>query len=163
MGRVEFERVCFRAMNKFSNPVGNQLTPAQKPIGREQSLLTSVGAAITRRHFLFTGACGFGGVALSWLFANDAQSLGNTTASPYAAQAPKFPARAKRVIHICALGGVSHLDTFDFKPELEKRHGQDAGRSFDTFFGQPGKLLKSPFAFAKHGASGRWVSELLPH
>jgi hypothetical protein len=115
----------------------------------------------SRRHFLFTSACGFGGVALSWLFANEARAA--ITASPYAPHAPQFPARAKRVIHICALGGVSHLDTFDYKPELEKRHGREAGRSFDTFFGQPGKLLKSPFRFRRYGASGHWASDLLPH
>ena len=121
----------------------------------------SAAPATSRRYFLFTSACGFGGVALSWLLTNEARAA--ITASPYAPRTPQFPARAKRVIHICALGGVSHLDTFDYKPELEKRHGQDAGRSFDTFFGQPGKLLKSPFAFRRHGASGRWCSDLLPH
>ena len=117
---------------------------------------------MNRRHFLFTSACGFGGVALSWMLANEASGA-SSAASPYAPHPGMFPARAKRVIHICALGGVSHLDTFDYKPELENRHGMEAGRSFDTFFGQPGKLLKSPFAFRQHGASGRWVSELLPH
>lgn len=119
--------------------------------------------SLSRRHFLFTSACGFGGVALSWLFANEARAASASMASPYAPRPSMFPAKAKRVIHICALGGVSHIDTFDYKPELEKRHGQDAGRSFDTFFGQPGKLLKSPFAFHQRGASGRWASDLLPH
>jgi hypothetical protein len=117
--------------------------------------------AFNRRHFLFTSACGVGGVALSWLFANETRAAAST--SPYAARLPMFPARVKRVIHVCALGGVSHVDTFDYKPELERRHGQDSGRKFDTFFGQPGRLLKSPFAFRQRGASGRWVSDLLPN
>ncbi len=116
---------------------------------------------VDRRDFLFRSACGFGGVALSWLCAQDARAAA-TVASPYAPKLPMFPARAKRIIHICALGGVSHVDTFDHKPELERRHGQDSGRKFDTFFSQPGTLLKSPFAFRQHGASGRWVSDLLP-
>lgn len=115
-----------------------------------------------RRHFLFNAACGFGGVALAWLSARDVLAAA-TSSSPYAPKPPMFPAKAKRVIHICALGGVSHIDTFDYKPELERRHGQDSGKQFDTFFGQPGKLLKSPFAFRQHGQSGRWVSELLPN
>ena len=117
---------------------------------------------LDRRDFLFRSACGFGGVALSWLCAQEARAAA-TLASPYAPKLPMFPARAKRVIHICALGGVSHVDTFDHKPELERRHGQDSGRKFDTFFSQPGTLLKSPFAFRQHGASGRWVSDLLPN
>jgi Protein of unknown function (DUF1501) len=116
---------------------------------------------LNRRHFLFRSACGFGGVALGWLCAQEARAA--APASPYAPKTPSFPAKAKRVIHICALGGVSHVDTFDHKPELERRHGRDSGRKFDTFFGQPGRLLKSPFAFRRHGASGRWVSDLLPH
>jgi hypothetical protein len=119
--------------------------------------------SLSRRHFLFTSACGFGGVALGWLFAKEAQAASASMASPYAPHASMFPAKAKRVIHICALGGVSHLDTFDYKPELERRHGQDAGRTFDTFFAQPGKLLKCPFGFRQHGASGRWCSDLLPN
>ena len=116
---------------------------------------------LDRRDFLFRSACGFGGVALGWLCADEARAA--ALASPYAPKPPMFPAKAKRVIHICALGGVSHVDTFDYKPELERRHGQDSGRKFDTFFSQPGRLLKSPFAFRQYGASGRWVSDLLPH
>jgi hypothetical protein len=62
-------------------------------------------------------------------------------------------------------GGVSHLDTFDYKPELVKNDGKSmTGKgSVDTFFGQPGNLMKSPFTFAQHGSSGRWVSNLFPH
>jgi len=60
-----------------------------------------------RRHFLFTSACGFGGVALSWLFANEARAASAAMASPYAPRPSMFPAKAKRVIHICALGGGS--------------------------------------------------------
>ena len=51
----------------------------------------------------------------------------------------------------------------DYKPELERRDGQSTDLKFDTFFAQPGRLMKSPFAFRRHGQTGRWVSELLPH
>jgi hypothetical protein len=117
-------------------------------------------ALLDRRRFLIGGTVGLGGMALASLLSGEARAA---ESSPYAARSPQFAPRAKRVIHICALGGVSHVDTFDYKPELEKRHGKEAGRSFDTFFGQPGRLLKSPFAFSQHGESGRWVSDLLPH
>ena len=76
-----------------------------------------------------------------------------------------FPAKVKRVINIFCTGGVSHLDTFDGKPDLVKNHGKaltDKG-TIDTSFGQPGNLMKSPWEFRRRGKSGLWVSDLLPH
>jgi hypothetical protein len=89
----------------------------------------------------------------------------NEEARADGAVGPHFPPRAKRVIQIFAVGGVSHLDTFDYKPELQKRDGQELtgkGR-LEPFFGQPGRLMKCPFRFEKRGKSGLWVSDLLPH
>jgi hypothetical protein len=76
-----------------------------------------------------------------------------------------FPPRARRVVQIFACGGVSHVDTFDYKPDLERHEGQElAGKGkIETFFGKPGRLMKSPFAFGRRGESGQWVSDLLPH
>ena len=73
--------------------------------------------------------------------------------------------KAKRVIQIFCMGGVSHLDTFDHKPELAAFDGKPMTNKGtpDTFFGQPGNLMKSPFAFKRRGKSGLWVSDLLPH
>ncbi len=116
---------------------------------------------LDRRRFLWESGAGLGSVALAWLMQQESRAAEAT--SPYAPKPSHFPAKAKRVIHICALGGVSHVDTFDFKPELEKRDGQESGKVFDSFFGQPGRLMKSRFAFRQHGQSGRWLSELLPH
>ena len=60
-------------------------------------------------------------------------------------------------------GGVSHVDTFDYKPLLEKFHGQrPAAVDIKTLRKTEG-LMKSPFEFQRHGQSGRWVSELFPH
>jgi hypothetical protein len=113
-----------------------------------------------RRQFLARSANGFGLVAANWLLGRDA--LGQS--SPYSEKQVHFNARAKRVIHICALGGLSHVDSFDYKPELERRNGEEyKPPGYDPFFGQPGKLLNSPFEFQQHGESGRWVSSLLPH
>ncbi len=121
---------------------------------------------LSRRHFLRATGSGFGSVALGWLLARDGRagaSVPGAAGSPYAARSPMHAPRARRVIHVCALGGVSHVDTFDYKPELERRNGQTTDLKFDTFFAQPGRLMKSPFAFRRHGQTGRWVSELLPH
>ncbi len=112
---------------------------------------------IHRRRFLLDSGAGLGSVALSWLLANEARAAD-------AGMPPHFAARAKRVIQVFACGGVSHLDTFDYKPELVKRDGQELkGKGkIEPFFGQVGRLMKSPFAFRQHGESGRWVSEVLP-
>ena len=76
-----------------------------------------------------------------------------------------FPAKAKRVIQIFCPGAVSQLDTFDYKPELEKRNGQPlpGEENVVTFQGVNGNLMKSPFAFRQRGQSGKWVSDMLPH
>jgi hypothetical protein len=111
----------------------------------------------TRRHFL-THATSLGGVALAWLFQRDARGAGPVSGLHHAA-------KAKRVIQVFCPGGVSHVDTFDYKPELAKLDGKPMtgkGKA-DTFFGQPGNLMKSPFAFKQHGKCGRWVSDLFPH
>ena len=130
--------------------------------------MTRPSSAITdlsRRHFLWQSASGLGAVALAWLLDDEARAQEKhsvASASPYSAKPTHFPARAKRVIHIFAAGGVSHVDTFDYKPDLIKHHGQPltAKTKYDPFFGQPGNLLKSPWAFRQHGTSGQWVSDL---
>ena len=75
-------------------------------------------------------------------------------------------AKAKRVVQLFMNGGASPMDTFDFKPELEKKHGQPfdpgAGIRVEAATSAPGNLMKSPFPFARHGESERWVSSLFP-
>ena len=79
--------------------------------------------------------------------------------------APHFAPKAKRVIQIMCPGGVSHLDTFDYKPELEKRSGQPmpGGEKEVSFQGANGNLMKSPWKFVQRGQTGRWMTEKLPH
>ena len=123
---------------------------------------------MTRRHFLWEVGGGLSGIALAWLMNQERGSAAVPNAlpsSPYAPKPPHFPAKAKRVIHIYACGGVSHLDTFDYKPDLIKHDGEELTNKgkLDTFFGQPGRLMKSPFAFRHHGKSGLWMSDLFPN
>ncbi len=113
----------------------------------------------TRRHFLLDSMTGLGSVALSWLLhreANADSGSGNKT---------HFKPAAKRIVQIFCCGGVSHLDTFDYKPELERLHGKTLSNKGENkgFFGQPGNVMKSPFAFKQHGQSGAWISSLFPH
>lgn len=119
---------------------------------------------LSRRHFLSNTAHGLGSVALAWLLQRE-QARAAGLGPVGAALKPHFAPRAKRVVQIFCCGGVSHLDTFDYKPELERMHGKTLEGKGENlgFFGQPGKLMKSVYPFRQRGQSGSWVSDLLPH
>jgi hypothetical protein len=119
---------------------------------------------LSRRHFLSNSAAGLGGVALSWLLHRE-QARATAAVPGASARLPHFPARAKRVVQIFCCGGVSHLDTFDYKPDLERLDGRPLEGKGENlgFFGQPGKVMKSVYPFRRRGQSGAWVSDLLPH
>ncbi|EMI21143.1 protein containing DUF1501 [Rhodopirellula maiorica SM1] len=106
----------------------------------------------SRRAFLKNAAGGLGGLALTAMLADE------TGAAMH--HAPK----ARRVIQIFCPGGMSHLDTFDHKPELVKRAGQpfDPDGKLQFFASKPGNCQPSHWRFRQHGESGMWVSDLLP-
>ncbi|HEY3788865.1 MAG TPA: DUF1501 domain-containing protein, partial [Urbifossiella sp.] len=122
----------------------------------------------SRRDFLTRAGGGFGMLALANLLAEESRGADThgTSSNPLAPRASHFAAKAKSVIWLFMNGGPSHVDTWDFKPQLEKRDGQEL-KGFDPntgfFNGQVGPLMKSPFKWAKHGRCGKMVSELFPH
>ena len=117
--------------------------------------------ARSRRELLQHLACGFGGVALAGLLAEEARG---EAIDPLAPRPPHFPAKAKRVIFLFMHGGVSHVDSFDPKPKLTEMNGKPLPIAKPQFeFGGTGNLLASPWKFKKHGRSGIEVSELFPH
>ncbi len=119
----------------------------------------------SRRAFLSRAGNGLGMLALASLLGNEGQAQ-EASRDPLAAKKAHFPTKAKSVIWLFMNGGPSHVDTWDYKPELEKRDGQEL-KGFDKntgfFTDQVGPLMKSPFKWAKHGESGTWVSEIFPH
>jgi hypothetical protein len=127
-------------------------------------------AFASRRDFLARAGNGFGLLALSALLADEAAAapVANAPGSPdpLAPKKAHFPVKAKSVIWLFMNGGPSHVDTWDYKPELAKRDGQEL-KGFDKntgfFTDQVGPLMKSPWAFKQHGKSGGWVSDLFPH
>src|SRR5438876_552461 len=122
---------------------------------------------LTRRDFLGRSGLGFGMLGLAAVLGPEilaAAPAGEaaTSISPLSPRAPHFPARAKRVIHIFANGGPSHVDTFDPKPELARLHGQALPMDNLKTERRTGAAFQSPFKFKKYGQSGIEVSELFP-
>ncbi len=127
---------------------------------------------LNRRSLLKSAAAGFGGLALSGLFADEVAAMNLSDAAkaslnPLAEKLPHFAPRAKRVIFLFMHGGPSQMDTFDYKPQLQKDDNKPmpfAGPRV-TFAGKNklGKLLGSPFKFKQYGQCGKWVSSLFPH
>ena len=117
---------------------------------------------LNRREFFNWGIRGIGATAFASLLARDttarATALGQATF-------PNFTPRAKRAIHISLVGGMSHIDSYDYKPGLDKAHGKPLGSSEkpDIFFGQVGLLRRSDFAFKQRGQSGLWLSDMFPN
>lgn len=131
---------------------------------------------LSRRRFLADSGIGLGSIALTHLLSRQgllAASVAGKdplrpridSARPFAPRDPHFAPRAKNVLMIFCSGACSQLDTFDYKPELIRRHGQPlpGGESLITFQGQQGALTRSPWEFRPRGKSGKMVSDLLPH
>ena len=104
---------------------------------------------LTRREFLTDFGVGLGGLSLATLYGINPMTA--EAASPLAARPAHFPSKAKAIIQLFASGAPSHVDTFDYKPELQKKDGQKI---------ESGTLLASPFNFPKFGKSGLEISEV---
>jgi hypothetical protein len=129
-----------------------------------------------RRRFLADMGLGLSAIALTHLLSR--QGLLAATVSgkealrpaippdrPYAPRPPHFAARARNVLVIFCSGACSQLDTFDYKPELIRRHGQPlpGQEKLITFQGEQGALTRSPWEFRPRGQCGKMVSDLVPH
>jgi hypothetical protein len=108
---------------------------------------------LNRREMLLRSSAGFGYLAFAGM-AGTVRS-DEVSSNPLRQKAPHFEPRAKRVIFLCMQGGPSHVDTFDYKPELKTGEGKSR-RSGNS------RLLPSPWAFKQSGKSGLWISETLP-
>src|SRR5579872_3210775 len=120
---------------------------------------------MTRRHFFGLASTGIGTAALATLASRDVQASEGLPGLPH------FPPTAKRVIYLFQHGAPSQLDIFDYKPNLAARRGEDLPESIrqgQRLTGMTAYQTKFPtapsiFQFARHGQSGQWLSELLPH
>src|SRR5215207_4631723 len=125
---------------------------------------------VNRRTMLRQAANGFGALACTALFAQ-AETLGATplsaTQRPLLPKVPHAPARARNVIFLFMEGAVSQVDSFDYKPLLQKYHGQDPRRAIGklekTQFENIGQVMQSPWPFRQRGQCGAWISDLFPN
>lgn len=137
------------------------------------SSISSVGQWLaTRRSFLAHTATGLSGIALASLLHDQARAEAHApwrpqidATHPLAPRQPMFQPKAKRVLTIFVSGAISHIDTFDYKPELIARHDQPmpGGDKLVTFQGEQGNLIQPVWKFKPRGASGKMTSELLPN
>jgi hypothetical protein len=118
-----------------------------------------------RREFFSWVKYGLGGAALTSLLLKDGVLQAAAVPGEANDPPPHHPARARRAIHICLCGALSQVDSFDYKPALERLHGRSLVTSErpDVFFGQIGLLRKSDWRFRRRGHSGLWISDLFPH
>jgi hypothetical protein len=120
---------------------------------------------LTRREWLRRSACGFGYLALAGM---TSRQLTAAPSNPLAAKPPHFAPKAKRVIFLFMQGGVSHVDSYDYKPLLDKQDGKMLG--FDDarviantgMRGSSQRVMKPLWKFAQHGQCGRWATDLFP-
>jgi hypothetical protein len=132
---------------------------------------------LSRRDLLAKTGGGAGLLALAALLADEGLlstagaadgatgSAADPRLNPLAPKNSHYPAKAKSVIWLFMNGGPSHVDTWQYKPELEKRDGEELegfDRNTGFFKEQVGPVMKSPFKFDRHGESGAWVSEIFP-
>lgn len=117
-----------------------------------------------RRDFLSWVGNGLASTAATTLLLRDGTlcHASDSSENPWGVQ---FAPRARRAIHICLVGALSHVDSFDYKPELAASHGKALKTSErpDVFFGQVGLLRQPDWSFLQRGESGLWISELFPH
>ena len=128
-------------------------------------LHTARARLLSRRWFL--QECGVGLAGISSLLARDAAAK-PANRNPLAVKAPHFKPKAKRVVYMFQAGAPSHLELFDYKPELAKRDGElpppELLKDYRAAFIKPNSALLGPkYKFAQHGASGMELSELIPH
>ncbi len=142
--------VPFRRPDRFPQAIGSL------PCGPGARGIRQIDAPTSRRELLGNFVSGLQGVALATMLPRG--GLG-------AARAPHFKPKAKRVLQIFCPGAASHIDLWDYKPELQTRSGQKAPAELDalTFQGKNGALMASPWEFKPCGQSGKMLNELLPH
>ena len=118
---------------------------------------------LTRRDALRQFATGFGMTAFASVAGSLPAAAAETAGNPWTPKAPHFAPKAKHVIVIFLQGGLSQIDSFDYKPLLDKYDGKPLPYETPRTEFATGNLMKSPFSFKKYGSNGVEVSEIFPY
>ena len=126
---------------------------------RKSRLSTS---ALSRREFLWRSGGGLGGIALAAMLRQEGAAAVSLTDGIFTGKL-HHPAKAKRVVQLFMGGAASHVDTFDYKPLLAKRHGEkwDVGEKVELFQSEPGTVFASPWGWRQYGQSGKWLNDIV--
>ena len=117
---------------------------------------------VNRRQWLLRAGAGFGGLALMHMLAQEG-AFGGVIRPEWDGGLHHVP-KAKRVVQLFMNGGVSQVDSFDYKPMLAQKHGEKVDFGIEkAATSDVGAIMKSPFEFKQHGQCGRWVSSVFPH
>lgn len=117
---------------------------------------------LTRREMLQKSSAGFGALALAGLLGEEARAA--ATDNPLASRQPHFQAKAKRIIFLFMHGGVSQVDSFDYRPALQRDTGKPyPGKKPRIVSSATGNLVASPYSFKQYGQCGQWASDIFPH
>lgn len=131
---------------------------------KQQRMSANTAPQLDRREFFSWVQSGLGGIAAATLLSGEGLVRAAPVASDAADPPPHHPPRVRRVVQICLCGALSQIDSFDYKPQLEKLHGKPltSDEKPDVFFGQVGLLRKHDWEFRQRGESGLWISNLFP-
>src|SRR5690349_3626939 len=115
--------------------------------------------AASRRDFLWNLGGGLGGIALASMLGQEGLLASDGVAASHGFL--HHPPRAKRVVQLYMSGAASQCDLWDYKPQLQKQHGEkfDPGEAVELFQSSPDKVMQSPFAWKQYGQSGKWLSD----
>src|SRR5258708_6931176 len=113
----------------------------------------------SRRDFLWHSGGGLGGIALAWLLGREGALAGTPTPRAGLNGGLHHKARVRRIIQLFMNGGVSQMDTFDYKPELIKKHGEKVDFGLKAAATSvPGNVMKCPFEWKHYGQTGPWIT-----
>lgn len=121
------------------------------------------GERLSRREFLWRSGGGLGGIALASLLQEHNLLAAHSGGEGVLAGRLHRPPKAKRVVQLFMAGAASHVDTFDYKPLLEKRHGQkwDVGEKVELFQSEPGSVFASPWGWNSYGQCGKSLNDIV--
>jgi hypothetical protein len=141
------------------------MTTSRERLSSKSTSLPNPLPLLDRRAFFSWVKTGLGGAALTGLLLRDGVARAAVVPGEADDPPPHHSPPAKRAIHIVLCGGLSQIDSFDYKPALERLHGKPlpSDERPDVFFGKVGLLRKSDWEFRQRGDSGLWISDLFPH